>query len=756
MMYDLHNLGWHSFQQLCLTVCREILGQTAESFLSTADAGQDGAFSGTWKRQAKERLAGRFVIQCKFTSKRDVNVRAADLADDLRKVGKLVKGGLCDSYILMTNAGVSGAAAVEIKAALKAKGVKHTVILGGTWLCDQIRERKRLRMMVPRIYGLGDLSQILDDRAYRQAKALLASLREDLSKVVITSAYRRAVEALDRHGFVLLIGEPAAGKTTIASMLAVAALDQWGCSTLKLNDAAQVIKHWNTDEPAQFFWVDDAFGDTQFESHLVHRWNHVLGEVKAILRQGSKIVITSRDYIYRRARNELKEGAFPLLQESQVVIDLHDLTLDERQQILYNHIRLGKQTKKFRRAIKPHLAFVAEHKRFIPETARRLGDPIFTQELELDRDEIDQFVEKQERLLREVITGLDEHSKAALALIYMRSGVLDSPIALEASERDAIERLGSNLGGCTVALDCLQGSLVQYVQSDDDGIWRFKHPTVGDAFASLVLKNPEWLGIYVQGSPADKLMAQITCGDVGLERAVVIPKSLFPLVRKRLVTYCTDEASSRVSMSDRRSRVDDFLSYRCSKDFLALYIEDEEVLKRVADPGLALDACSEVRLAVRLHKFGVLPEKYRRAFVEKVVAYAFDGDDFYSLENKDFQSVFTAAEMAEFRQRVHDELIPKLSDVSWHWMHDFFSSGSPEDLMQPLLESYKSLKQQFSSEPALARIIQQEIDSVNEWIDEKMAERDRPREREPRVFGEMDASEPLLAGTRSIFDDVDD
>ena len=33
-------------------------------------------------------------------------------------------------------------------------------------------ESKRLRMLVPRVYGLGDLSQILDDRAYKQAKVL--------------------------------------------------------------------------------------------------------------------------------------------------------------------------------------------------------------------------------------------------------------------------------------------------------------------------------------------------------------------------------------------------------------------------------------------------------------------------------------------------------------------------------------------------------------------------------------------------------
>lgn len=38
-MYDLHNLGWSSFQQLCLTITREILGQTVESFLDSGDGG---------------------------------------------------------------------------------------------------------------------------------------------------------------------------------------------------------------------------------------------------------------------------------------------------------------------------------------------------------------------------------------------------------------------------------------------------------------------------------------------------------------------------------------------------------------------------------------------------------------------------------------------------------------------------------------------------------------------------------------------
>src|SRR5262245_46400199 len=107
-MYDLHSLGWNSFQQLCLTVTREILGQTVESFLDSRDGGRDGAFSGTWKQLGQEDLTGAFVIQCKFSSRTDYRLRPSDLTDEIEKVKRLVAKGRCDSYVLMTNAGLSG------------------------------------------------------------------------------------------------------------------------------------------------------------------------------------------------------------------------------------------------------------------------------------------------------------------------------------------------------------------------------------------------------------------------------------------------------------------------------------------------------------------------------------------------------------------------------------------------------------------------------------------------------------------------
>ena len=92
---------------------------------------------------ARKRWPGGTSSSAQFTSKRGRNLKAADLGDEVKKARRLVKAGRCDSYILMTNAGVSGTAAEEIEALFKKAGVKYVAVFGSTWICDQIRENKR-------------------------------------------------------------------------------------------------------------------------------------------------------------------------------------------------------------------------------------------------------------------------------------------------------------------------------------------------------------------------------------------------------------------------------------------------------------------------------------------------------------------------------------------------------------------------------------------------------------------------------------
>jgi hypothetical protein len=753
-MYDLHVLGWNDFQQLCLTIAREILGQTVESFLDTADGGRDGAFTGIWKSNGSEDLSGPFVIQCKSTSKINYSLKPSDLEDEIEKARKLVKQGLCESYVLMTNAGLSGPNAGRIKARLKAAGVKHVRMFGSSWISQQIRENKRLRMMVPRVYGLGDLSEILDERAYVQARAILESMREDLAKVVVTDAYRWSVDALNEHGFVLLIGEPAAGKTTIASLLAMAAVDQWNASMLKLEDPGKIVEHWNPHAPPQLFWVDDAFGVTQYEDFLVRRWNHVLPHIKTMLGKGAKIVMTSRDYIYNGARRDLKESAFPLLRESQVVIDVRDLSIDERRQILYNHLKLGKQPRAFRTQIKPHLEGVAAHPRFIPETARRLADPLFTKGLFLHPFTLGQFVEKREQLLLEVLDGLDADSKAALALIYMRNGRLESPVDLQPSEKDALERLGSDVGGCVDALSNLKGSLVLLSQAESDAVWQFKHPTIGDAYAVLLVRSPEHVGIYLRGSAPERVVEQVTCGDVGIEKAVIVPRSLYPLMFSRLQEFARskDYKDPLLSRWGAKRDLQDFLSRRCAKEFLAFYLEQSpSLLDQVARPGLFLDTVPEVRLAVRFHELGLLTEDQRKQFVKTVSDYAISGQDMYALRDEDIRTVFAEEEFDQFVEQVKMRLLPRLSEVRREWESNHPSDDSPESYMQPLLDGLDALKERFGDDDSAVKTIERQISLTNEWIAEHQP--DEP-ERSPHKLEEVEPQEKAQS-SRSIFDDID-
>jgi len=56
---------------------------------------------------------------------------------------------------------------------------------------------------------------------------------DDLSKGVVTESFRRAARALDIRGLVHLFGEPAVGKTTMASLLAMAYPDKWSAEVVK-------------------------------------------------------------------------------------------------------------------------------------------------------------------------------------------------------------------------------------------------------------------------------------------------------------------------------------------------------------------------------------------------------------------------------------------------------------------------------------------------------------------------------------------
>src|SRR5262249_55583607 len=151
-------------------------------------------------------------------------------------------------------------------------------------------------------------------------------------------------------------------------------------------------------------------------------------------------------------------------------------------------------------------------------------------------------------------------------------GRLDSPISLESAETEALQRLGSDLGGCVAALEALKGSLVLLSYASGDSIWQFKHPTIADAYATILVQSPEHLGIYIRGTTPERLVHQVTCGNVGIEKAVIVPRPLFPqmLIKLREMQRSRGYKSPLLSRFGAKRDLQGFLGRRCSKDFLAM------------------------------------------------------------------------------------------------------------------------------------------------------------------------------------------
>jgi hypothetical protein len=664
--YALHTLGWKAFQDLCVAVAAEVLGRPVQIFLSSRDGGRDGAFTGSWDGAS---ATERSTIQCKFTSKADVSISLAQLRGEIKKVTRLAKKGLAHDYIIMTNAGVSGIAEEEIVDAFQSAGATRCRVFGRDWITHEIRSRPRLRMMVPRLYGLGDLSQIINGQAYEQAKRILSSMGEDLACFVTTNAHRQSVEAINNHNFVLLLGDPASGKSTIGASLAIGSLDDGANGTIKITSPEAFEKHWDPDEPGQFFWIDDAFGPTQLQRGLVDGWNMRLKMLRAAAKSGARILMTSRTYIWNSAKRYLKTSDFPLFENSQVIIDVQGLLPVERAQILYNHVKRGDQPRSFRKTLKSFLPAVAINDDFLPETARRIGSTFFTKDLELNEVGVLNFVEEPVLFLLDVLRGLDDGAQAAIALIFLHSAEgVSSPIAAS-EELDTVMRLtGVTAPAVTRSLEALRGSLTLMVESDDGPRWTFKHPTIADAYARLVGESPEMVELYVRGAKADRLIDEVVCGAIKIQGASVrVPPVLYPLLVMRL---------KELDQTERG--VIGFLTHRADNTILPLCLEAMPYIYELhGSIASELWWDPEAALFARLNKEGHLPEEVRQKVAAKIAELTIDNADGSVFDVPKLKALLTADEYDALVDRFSNEIVARYVHDPLAWERDVITSDMP-------------------------------------------------------------------------------
>jgi energy-coupling factor transporter ATP-binding protein EcfA2 len=593
----LHTIGWRAFQDLCSQVCEVVLGRPVEIFREAQDGGQDAVFlipSG-----ADALPIG--TVQCKHTSDAAKAMKLSDLNEEIDHVEELVKAGQANTYAFMTNMSVDAPVAAAVRAKLRALGVRKPHVLGRQYIVRIIRSSARLRALVPQVYGLGDLTAIIDERLSEQSRALLDNWIPKLRTYVPTKAHRDAVNAIAEHGVVLLLGNPSSGKSTIGAIISTIASENPDNTVLALTSPRDFEAGWNPNDPGRFFWIDDAFGSNVLRDDYVQDWTSAFSKLRAAIKHGNRFLLTSRKHIYEAARRRLGQRNLAQFADDSAVVDVGELTPEEKAQILYNHVNFGAQSQSWRSSVKPHLAAVAAVRDFLPGIAERLGDPNFTKGLAPRENSLVRFMQEPTEHLIDTINALDGQLQAALILVYVHQAGFDHS-QYDVSAAGAVAELtGYNLNKI---LDCfaeLKGSFLKLTGSK----WSFAHPTISDALTEILRQKPNMMAALIRGATIDTILSGFTCENASLIRdALVIPATLDNALVARL--------GRTPNEWHRNWMLFHFLSYR-SSDIVFVKASEQfpDLLRRSC--WQAELVCNDPKIAAyaRANHLGVLPDDLR-------------------------------------------------------------------------------------------------------------------------------------------------
>ncbi len=625
----LHTLGWKAFQDLCAQIFEEVLKMPVSIYREAQDGGQDAVFL----FDKENGVAKRGTVQCKFTSDAKRRLRPSDLTGEIDSIKALVESGDADTYYFITNMGIDAPVAISIRNELQSLGVKTPQVFGKEWITLKIRESSRLRALVPRIYGLGDLSAILDERRADQTRALLGHLIPSLKAYVPTTAHRESVRIIKEHGILLLLGSPATGKSMIASILATTTLDEGNHRCYYVDSPNELLEQWNPNESGGFYWIDDAFGPNQLRDNYVDQWISMMSKVKTAISGGNRFVLTSRSHIWHAAKTKLGTRNHPLLHNRDAIVQVGTLSPEERSQILYNHIKVGNQTKEWKTKIKPFLGQLSENANLLPEIARRLGDSNYTRKINSFPDDINRFVAEPMDFLKETVEELTSAQQAGLVLVFLYRSRLPSDISSGELSKIVSDKYCVGMVDIGDALQQLDGTFVVKRVDSNMAVWSFIHPTVSDALSSLLGSRPDLADLYLRGAKIETILSDTVCaGMPPIQDAVVIGESSNDLLISRLL-----EIEDDISLN---TKLFAFLNERASEAvFINILSQEDSILKRKVRRSWTLKYNEDIKLYARAYKFRKLQSSIKadtasrleNAILENLDSGIFDDEDILAL-----------------------------------------------------------------------------------------------------------------------------
>lgn len=495
MTYDFHQLlDWMDFQNLARDIVQIRDNILLESFKEGKDRGIDGRFCNT---------EGTTILQAKrYGEFRTIKQK---LEVELVKVKRLTP----QRYILVMSIELS----VDQKDEIMQMFQPYIKTSGDIITSDDLNnylnhsDYKEVVRNYPKLWAASGvvLQELVRDVMYSsvvmESREQLRTMKETRKTFVATSIYEDAMKQLEKNQYVVISGQPGAGKSTIAKMLVLYFTEVQGFEEFSWTTSS-VEKIMNLYDPnrKQVFVIDDIWGRVFYAEQ---RHDQEMSCLERLLQwiendKNKVVIITTREYIYQQAT-----AKYAVLRSSldqfKLVCDIDIYTDAEKARILFSHLYHSALPYKYIWSIyfkAEHIVNMHDYNPRVIGLFLKQNNPWNYTAKEFTESFL-KYIQNPFLFWEDVFNGLTDEAKLLLLLTFISQGESE-PAGLKDLEyayyhclngkNQVIDHVATYMK-CVSELEKTMIEVYEYYSNSDEQVVRLRTPAVEDFLRKFLQEN---------------------------------------------------------------------------------------------------------------------------------------------------------------------------------------------------------------------------------------------------------------------------
>jgi DNA polymerase III delta prime subunit len=367
--YDFLNLSYIDFEDLVRDLFSINYNIEFESFSQGKDKGIDLRFI------SDKNI--KWIVQCKRYT--DFNDLFSSLKSEFKKVIKLKP----DRYSIVTSVPLNPSKKEKIYNLFSNIIQNPSDIIGKEGLNALLTKFPEVEKVHFKLWlsSVNLLSSILHSGIFNKSQFQSEDLNKCIRIYVQNKSFKKAFKILDENNYVLITGIPGIGKSTLAKILISYLMKKkYKLKVISedIDEAWKVLS--NNEKEFQIFYYDDFLGSNSLEGFITknedQRLIDFIKKLKNSEFKSKKLILTTRDYILRRAKHEFEKLKNSNIEIAACKVDIKDYDLFMKAKIFYNHLFFSKIDRSYFNVIldKQNYLEIVKHENYNPRIIEFITD----------------------------------------------------------------------------------------------------------------------------------------------------------------------------------------------------------------------------------------------------------------------------------------------------------------------------------------------------------------------------------------------